>query len=273
LNWRGRTAVSIDPRSLHVVQTVGIDGDPDGQYAAGGREWIAVPGGVDEIDDDGGTVIRLWQRARPPTVDNNPNNGLVCTPSIAGNGRRVWVSEGRHVAVIDASSGNVLRKVSLPAVPGAADGVGCYTLVPTSGALFAVRFPDLSFGPVDLGSATYTPLAANVPDIFGSASWASGFGSFWLANAKSDMDTSAKAGVLSRFDLTTGEQLSQTRVPSAGAVTTDPATGVWQIEGLNGKIANIDPQNGQVRRTFTLGHVGSSVSVGHGRVWVGLGSP
>jgi hypothetical protein len=62
-------------------------------------------------------------------------------------------------------------------------------------------------------------------------------------------------------------------VPSAGAVTTDPATGVWQIEGLNGKIANIDPQNGQVRRTFTLGHVGSSVSVGHGRVWVGLGSP
>jgi hypothetical protein len=273
LNWRGRTAVAIDPGTMEVVQTVGIAGDPDAQYAAGSREWIAVPGGVDEIDNDGGTIIRLWPRARAPAADNNPNNGLVCTPSIAGAEHRVWVSEGRHVAVIDASSGNVLRKLTLPVVPGAADGVGCYTLVSGSGRLFAVRFPDLSFGPVDLGAGTYTPVASNVPDIFGSASWAVGSGTFWLANAKSDLDTSAKSGVVSRFDLSTGDLLSKTQLASGGAVTTDPVTGVWQIEWLHGRIANLDPQNGQIRRTFPLHHVGSAVSVGHGRVWVGLSSP
>ena len=273
LNWRGRTAVAIDPQSLQVVQTVGIDGDPDAQYTVGGKEWIAVPGGVDEIDNDGGTIIRLWPRARAPALDNNPNNGLVCTPSITGAGRRIWVSEGRHVAVIDAPSGNVLRKLTLPPVPGATDGVGCYTLMSTSDRLFAVRFPDLSFGPVDLSAPTYTAVASDIPDIFGAASWAAGFGFFWLANAKSDMDTSAKAGTVSRFNLITGNLLSKTQVASGGAVTTDPATGVWQIEWLNGKIANLDPQNGQVRRTFPLHHVGSAVSVGHGRVWVGLSSP
>jgi class 3 adenylate cyclase len=273
LNWRGRTAVAIDPHTLRVVQTVGIDGDPDAQYAADDKEWVTVPGGVDEIDNDGGTITRLWPRARAPAADNNPNNGLVCTPSIAGAGRRVWVSEGRHVAVIDASSGNVLHKSTFPPVPGAADGVGCYTLMSTPGRLFAVRFPDLSFGPVDPDAGTYTPVASNIGDIFGSSSWAAGFGVFWLANAKSDIDTSATPGVVSRFNLTTGNLLSKTQLPSAGSVTTDPATGVWQIESLNGKIANLDPRNGQVRRTFLIHHVGSAVGVGHGRVWVGLGSP
>jgi hypothetical protein len=161
----------------------------------------------------------------------------------------------------------------LPLVPGATDGVGCYTLVYGSGRLFAVRFPDLSFGPVDLGAGTYTPVASDISDIFGSSSSAAGFGYFWLANAKSDMDTSAKSGVVSRFNLATGNLLSKTQLASAGAVATDPGTGVWQIEGLNGKIANLDPHTGQLMRTFPLHHVGSAVGVGHGRVWVGLSSP
>ena len=275
LNWRGRTAVAIDPSRLKIVQTVGIAGDPDAQYAAGGREWIGVPGGIDELDSDGATHVALWRRAESPTHDNNPNNGLFCTPSMTGAGRSVYIAEGPRLAVIDAASGSVLRTLALQAAPNAGDGVTCYNLLFTSHRLYAVRFPDLSFGPIDLTAGTYTPVAADVPDIFGvgESNWSAGFGSFWLANAKADLKTNEEHGVLSRFDLTTGDLLSQTPLASAGAVATDAATGVWAVESLNGKIVNVDPQSGQVVQTFPLHHVATSVAVGHGRVWVGIASP
>jgi hypothetical protein len=38
-------------------------------------------------------------------------------------------------------------------------------------------------------------------------------------------------------------------------------------------IVNVDPQSGQVIQTIPLHHVGASVAVGHGRVWVGITSP
>jgi class 3 adenylate cyclase len=276
LNWRGRTAVAIDPSRLEIVQTVGIAGDPDAQYAAGGKEWIGVPGGVDELDGDGATHVALWRRAESPTHDNNPNNGLFCNPSMTGAGQNVYVAEGPRLAVIDAASGSVLRTLALQAAPNAGDGVTCYNLLLTSShRLYAVRFPDLSFGPIDLTAGTYTPVASNVPDIFGvgESNWAAGFGSLWLANAKADLKTNRERGVLSRFDLTTGDLLSQTPIASAGAVTTDPATGVWVVESLNGTIVNVDPQSGQVVQTFPLNHVAASVDVGHGRVWIGIASP
>jgi class 3 adenylate cyclase len=276
LNWRGRTAVAIDPSRLEIVQTVGIAGDPDAQYAAGGKEWIGVPGGVDELDGDGATHVALWRRAESPTHDSNPNNGLFCNPSMTGAGQNVYVAEGPRLAVIDAASGSVLRTLALQAAPNAGDGVTCYNLLLTSShRLYAVRFPDLSFGPIDLTAGTYTPVASNVPDIFGvgESNWAAGFGSLWLANAKADLKTNRERGVLSRFDLTTGDLLSQTPIASAGAVTTDPATGVWVVESLNGTIVNVDPQSGQVVQTFPLNHVAASVDVGHGRVWIGIASP
>jgi class 3 adenylate cyclase len=276
LNWRGRTAVAIDPSRLEIVQTVGIAGDPDAQYAAGGKEWIGVPGGVDELDGDGATHVAVWRRAESPTHDNNPNNGLFCNPSMTGAGQNVYVAEGPRLAVIDAASGSVLRTLALQAAPNAGDGVTCYNLLLTSShRLYAVRFPDLSFGPIDLTAGTYTPVASNVPDIFGvgESNWAAGFGSLWLANAKADLKTNRERGVLSRFDLTTGDLLSQTPIASAGAVTTDPATGVWVVESLNGTIVNVDPQSGQVVQTFPLNHVAASVDVGHGRVWIGIASP
>ena len=153
--------------------------------------------------------------------------------------------------------------------------MSCYNLISTSRRLYAARFPDLSFGPIDATAGTYTPVASNVSDIFGvgESNWAAGFGSLWLANAKADLKTNEEKGVLSRFDLTTGDQLSQTPIASAGAVTSDPATGVWAVESLNGKIVNVDPQTGQVVKTVPLQHVASSVAVGHGRVWVGIASP
>jgi hypothetical protein len=165
--------------------------------------------------------------------------------------------------------------LALQAAPNAGDGVTCYNLLPSSHRLYAVRFPDLSFGPIDLTAGTYTPVASNVPDIFGvgESNWAAGFGSLWLANAKADLKTNRERGVLSRFDLTTGDLLSQTPIASAGAVTTDPATGVWVVESLNGTIVNVDPQSGQVVQTFPLNHVAASVDVGHGRVWIGIASP
>ena len=43
-SWPARTAIAIDPERLQVVQTVGIDGDPDTQYSLKGKEWVGIPG-------------------------------------------------------------------------------------------------------------------------------------------------------------------------------------------------------------------------------------
>ena len=167
LNGFARTATAIDPSTLRVVQTVGVDGAPDSQYAIGGREWVGFPGGVDEIDSSGVAKITLW---RPPTYR--------CFVFVTGHGRSVWVSEGQNVAVLDAASGSVLRKLRLPAAPGAPPGTTCYGVRYTGGQLLAIRNPDYSIGPLDLRSKSFTPVATDIALVteITSPNWAAGFG-------------------------------------------------------------------------------------------------
>ena len=88
LSWPARTAIAIDPERLQVVQTVGIDGDPDTQYSLKGKEWVGIPGGVRRIDNDGARRPALAS-CTVPTDNLNPNNGLFCTPSMTGAGQYV----------------------------------------------------------------------------------------------------------------------------------------------------------------------------------------
>ena len=93
---------------------------------------------------------------------------------------------GTNVAVIDAASGNVLRKLRLPAPPGFPPNLTCYGLRYSDGELVAIRNPDYSIGTVDLSSGSYTPIATNplldTPQTFRSANWAAGFGSYWVGH-------------------------------------------------------------------------------------------
>ena len=87
LNRSARTATAIDPLTLKVVQTVGVDGAPDSQYATGGTEWVAFAGRVDEISGSGANKVALWRACATtrPAAD-----GTACFAYVTGDGRTVW---------------------------------------------------------------------------------------------------------------------------------------------------------------------------------------
>ena len=291
LNWLGRTATAIDPGTLKVIQTVGVDGDPQSQYAIGDTDWVGVPGGVDVVDaqadSNNTTKISLWKPAGGSTQ---------CYVFVTGDGRTVWVSEGTNVAVIDAASGNVLRKLHLPTPSGVPPSLTCYGLRYSDGVLLAIRGPDFSIGRVNLRSASYTPIATEpslTPENFGgtSANWVAGFGSYWVGTWTTTK--SGQATNLTRLDPTSGTATNKiaspkptgaqpNNLPGFNNLAVDRASGVWALEGppINA-LAQIDQTTSQITRTIPVHHtvccpvggIGKGVAVGHGRVWVGLDSP
>ena len=66
------------------------------------KEWVAFPGAVDEIDSNGVTKIALWRASA--TTHSGGLDGTPCFAYVTGDGRNVWVSQGRYVAVIDATT-------------------------------------------------------------------------------------------------------------------------------------------------------------------------
>ena len=287
LNAAAQTATAIDPGTLEVLQTVGVHGDPFSQYATGGTDWVGIPGGVDELSSGGATPLRLW---KPPPLSGGSAGagGSPCYSFVTGDGRSVWVAEGTHVAVLDAASGSLLRRLELPAVAGYPPGDSCYGLRYTDGELLAIR-TDSSFGPVDLSSGTYTPVGTIPAGLslvgFGSANWAAGFGSYWIGTYTVDAKTGNQVNVLDRLDPTGGGVTSQTVVArGAFMIDVDPSSGIWAVGGSFGSatLVHIDQATGRITRTIRLPHspccpsegtVGNSVAVGHGRLWVVLDSP
>jgi hypothetical protein len=291
LNRSAQTATAIDPGTLRVVQTVGLDGDPDSQYATADTEWVGIRGGVDEIDaqadSNSATKITLWK----------PGGGSVrCLVYVTGDGRRVWVSEGTSVAVLDLVSGNVLRKLQLPASAGVPRSLTCYGLRYTGGVLLAIR-NDFSIGTVDLSSNSYTPIATNplinTQQNFGSANWAAGFGSYWIGSDTQDRKTGQAVHNLTRLDPISGD-VTDTMVNSVGFfnLAVDPASGIWGIGSVGATVSyaqivgsaeavRVNPTTGEITGTTRLHHVpccpdgsvGNGVAVGHGRIWIALESP
>ncbi len=294
LNRSARTATAIDPNTLKVVQSVGVDGAPDSQYATGGTEWVAFAGGVDEISSSGVTKVALWK----PSATNRPGlDATACFAYVTGDGRNVWMSQGRDVAVIDATSGNVLHKLLLPTAAGYPPSLTCYGLRYSGGRLVAIRNPDQSIGTVDLSSRSYTPIATspviNTQQTFGSANWAAGFDSYWIGDSTVDTKTGLAVRNLTRLDPSSGE-VTERIVNDVGFsnLAVDPASGIWGI-GYPGtplsyaqlvrsaKAVRADPSSGQITATTRLNHlpccpngsVGNGIAVGHGRLWVALDTP
>ena len=275
LNGSAHTATAIDPSTLRVVQTLGVDGPPDSQYAVHGSEWVGFPGGVDEIDNNGVTGITLWK----PYATR-------CFVFVTGDGRNIWVSEGQHVAVLSAANGSVLRKQELPADTGIPPGTTCYGLRYSGGRLLAIRNTDYSIGPVDLSSGSYTPVATDyglTSETFSSANWAAGFGSYWIGSWKTvNTNTNQTVTVMKRLEPVGGQVMSQT-VNAGGPIAVDPASGVWGFGGKHqtARLVHVDPKSGLITRTIPLRHtsccpnaaVGNGIGVGHGRLWVALDSP
>lgn len=288
LNRPARTATAIDPDTFKVAQTVGLDGDPDSQYATGNTDWVAFSGGLDEIDGSGVSEIPLWRA---------PQGSVQCFAFVTGDGRHIWVSQGRHVAMLDAANGNVLRRLQLPVEPDGPPNYTCYGLRYTSGALLAIRgIANPSIGTIDLDSASYTPIASSptlAMQSFGSANWAAGFGSYWIGSQTIDTKSGRFVRNLTRLDPTSGEVTDKIISPAGFFnLAVDPASGVWGT-GIAGeafsaaqvsrfaRAVRADPSSGQITAVVQLHHVpccpngavGNGIAVGHGRVWIALGSP
>ena len=292
LNRPAGTATAIDPSALRVVQTVGLVGDPESQYATAGTEWIGIRGGVELIDEaadsNRATKITLWE----------PGGGSVrCLVYVTGDGRTVWVSEGTSVAVLDAVSGTVRRKLQLPPSAGVPRSLTCYGLRYTGGVLLAIR-NDFSIGTVDLGSKSYTPIAMNqainTQQNFSSANWLAGFGSYWIGSWTNDRKTGLQVTNLTRLDPVSGA-VTDTIVGTPGRgwiLAVDPASGIWGTRSVgpivsyaqlarSAEAARLDPTTGAIASTTRLHHVpccpdgsvGNGIAVGHGRIWIALGSP
>ena len=289
LNRPARTATAIDPDTLKVAQTVGLDGDPDSQYATGNTDWVAFSGGVDEIDSNGVTKIPLWRAPQTGSVQ--------CFVFVTGDGRHIWVSQGPQVAVLDAASGNILRRLRLPTEPDAPANYTCYGLRYTSGVLVAVRgIVNPSIGTVDLDSSSYTPIAFNptlAVQSFGSANWAAGFGSYWIGSQSLDTTTGQFVKNLTRLDPTSGDVADKIVNPAGFFnLAVDPSSGIWGtgIAGEASSAAHVfrfaqavraDPSSGRITAVVPLRHVpccpggsvGNGIAVGHGRLWIALDTP
>jgi len=159
LNRLGQTVTAIAPTSLRVLQTIGLDGQPTVQWAVGPADYIGLPdqSAIDTVglaSLAGPTKISLW---KAPT---SGNAYLMCGLWITGGAGKLWVSQGRHFAVLDATSGGILRDTVLPPVPGIAPAAACgYAVVGyVRGRLFAVRDQSNSVGTLDPASWNYTPI-------------------------------------------------------------------------------------------------------------------
>jgi class 3 adenylate cyclase/tRNA A-37 threonylcarbamoyl transferase component Bud32/DNA-binding beta-propeller fold protein YncE len=287
LNQTGGTVVAIDPRTLKVVQTVGLNGNPSSQYAVGSNDYVALPGAVDQINNGGATKITLWA---PVHLGHGgaPSSGYgSCLSFVTGNGRTVWVSEGRHFAELDAS-GSVLRTSTLPAAPDALRGSTCYGVRYTGGQLFAIRDPDESVGTLDPRSGAYAPLESGISGMTatsqaaGKPGWAAGFGSLWLTGSNVNLKTVRPQGVVTRYDLSSGQLTGRTPISgNLGRLAVDPASGIWVVDKTGLALVHVDPATGQVTQRLSLHHfpccpsegLFSGIATGHGRVWVVLQSP
>ena len=217
--------------------------------------------------------IALW---KPPVGYQG-----ACFTFVTGDGKSVWVSEGQDVAVLDAASGNVLRKLRLPAATGYPPGVTCYGLRYGGGQLLAIRNVDYSIGTVDLGSRSYTPIATDATSIytqtFGSGNWASGFGYDWLGTWRTVSTDQHPPGLAPEAARPRQRPDHEPDGPRRLGRADRRRPGKRRL-GLLGKdqatrLAHVDPTTGQITGTIPLRHqeccpngaVGSGIAVGHGR--------
>jgi len=305
LNKRARTVTAIDPKTLHLYPTIGLSGDPVSQYSTGDTDWVVRRGAVDKVTTDGVTTIALWKPLTPVTNPIASPFNATCQPFVTGNPKSVWVSEVRHLAVFDATTGTLVRRSTLPVasavnvrVYGPPSTATCYGVRYANNELLAVRDPDEAIGRLDPDTGDFLPIltgAFTTNTGFDSkiSPWTAGFGNLWVPTTELVISTvRTRASVIS-YDLRSGQQTGKTAIGTvAGAqvgiyrfggpqpLTVDPATGVWALAFGRNALIRIDPSTDQPRPPVPLHHVSccvdtfaNAIAAGHGRIWVALQSP
>ena len=252
---------------------MGLSGTPSGQWAGGDTDWVAMNGAVQMIGPSDTTTIPLWRS--PP--DN------VCAEFVAGGHGRVWVSQGRHFAELDASDGRILvRRLLSPGRRLAPGDFSCYGVRSTPAGLFAVRDPDGAVGLFDATLGAFVPI---YPGAFLSAAtggerpWTAGFGAVWVGG--NDVNPVNQHGTLTRINIDSAQVAFKRLLgQSVDDLAVDSASGVWVTDRNQQALRRVDPATGSVTQVIPLHHYAcchisnlNAVAAGHGRIWVALQSP
>ena len=251
------TVSEVDPRTLEVVQTVGIGAQATDIAAGAGGVWVAT--GNDN------TLVQIHPRTGAvlatlplPQDKDQPTTA----PAVAVGEGAVWVGSGVRLLKVDPDSGTIVAGLSQL-------GFG-HGVIDIAVGLGAVWIADQQELVVRISRETATPTGKPVRSVYPS-SLAVGYGSVWVAGA----DYGGSHPALWRIDRQTLQvtqtlPLGKSHLPGAdfGLATGDGA--VWLTDYDRGTLLRIDPTTGIIVSTIGIGEHPRGVAVGAGRIWVSV---
>jgi YVTN family beta-propeller protein len=251
------TVSQVDPRTLKVVQTVGIGAQATDIAAGAGGVWVAT--GIDN------TLVQMHPRtgAVLATLSLPAEKDQTTTaPAVAVGEGAVWVASGTRLLKIDPASGTIVAGLGLTgpshAVLDIAIGAG------------AVWIADAGEVVVRVSPVTATPTGKPVPSVY-PTSLAVGYGSVWVAGT----DFGGRHPAVWRIDPQTLHVTrtipvgkSRLRVAYFGLATGDGA--VWVTDTDRGTLLRIDPATGVIVSTIRIAGHPRGVATGAGRIWVSV---
>jgi YVTN family beta-propeller protein len=250
------TVSQVDPRTLKVVQTVGIGAQATDIATGAGGVWVAT--GNDN------TLVQMQPRTGAvlatlplPKEKDQPTSA----PAVAVGEGAVWVGSGVRVLKIDPASGTIVAGFSQTGIHGVFDvAVGAGAVWAADGSEVVVR----------ISAVTAKPTGKPVHSVY-PGSLAVGYGSVWEAGA----DQGGGHPAVLRIDpqtlqITQTIPLGKSRLPGAdfGLATGDGA--VWLTDYDRGTLLRIDPGTGVIVSTIRIGEHPRGVAVGTGRIWVSV---
>jgi YVTN family beta-propeller protein len=252
------TVSQVDPRTLEVVQTVGIGAQATDIATGAGGVWVAT--GSDN------TLVQMHPEtgAVLATLPLPPTKGFPTTaPAVAVGAGAVWAASGERLLKIDPDTSTIVAGLHDPDYHGLLDvafGAG------------AVWIGDLLQVVVRISPRTATPTGEPVRTLYPST-LAVGYGSVWEAGVT---DLLGRHPAVVRIDpqtlqVTQTIPLGKSRQPEGtlGLATGEGA--VWLTDYDRGTLLRIDPTKGAIVSTIRIGGHPSGVAVGAGRIWVSVG--
>jgi YVTN family beta-propeller protein len=242
------TLLHIDPRTMKVVQTIGVRGITD-VVAGGGAVWA--------VGGEGSAIVRIppatpdLSRTIPIRQLSGFGDPSELQPQIAIGAGSVWSLDGlAGIARIDARSGRIVSRISLAG--GAPDEISF-----GAGSLWIVDSTNRQV--IQLDASTERPKPVTT---FGKAPTgiAFGFDAVWIGDYLADVvwRLNPELGRIERT-IAVGQR------PFAVAVG---AGAVWVANSYDSTITKIDPMTNRVLRTIRVGYSPTRIVVARGRIWV-----
>jgi streptogramin lyase len=248
----------VDPRTLEVVQTVGLGAQATDIATGVGGVWVAT--GSDN------TLVQMHPRTgavlatlRLPREKDHPTTAS----AVAVGEGAVWVGSGFRLLKIDPASGAILaglRRLDC-----------CHALIDVAFGAGAVWIADIEEVVVRISTKTAMPTSEPLSTV-NPSTLAVGYGSVWVSGVA---DYIAKHPALVGIDpqtvrVTHSIPLGTSR-HSEGSLGLAAGEGaVWLGDYDRGTLLRIDPTTGDIVSTIRIGGHPASVAVGAGRIWVSV---